>query len=123
MQINRKAPTTSGAADGGIEFDTNSDAGSKLLVIGARPSSDVVVVVTTVVVAGAGAAATGTATILLFLPKVDTWDKLSSVVAPRQPVTTSASAKMDNIRRLEICLGKAGLDGLADKFSIAVTFL
>ncbi len=52
MDISRKAPTTSGAEDGVIGVETSSDAGSKLLAIGVKPSIEVAAVTTTVAAGG-----------------------------------------------------------------------
>ena len=59
MQINRNAPTTSGEADGGIDAETSSAAGSKLLAIGVKPASEDVEVSLPVKIVVAGAGATG----------------------------------------------------------------
>ena len=104
MQTNRNAPTTSGEADGGIDVETNSDAGSKLLAIGVRPSI-VVAAANAMVAAGGGVGAGAT---LVGWAAGETWTNGLVAVspAPRQPATTSARAKIEHMRRVELFLRK-----------------
>lgn len=115
MQTNRNAPTTSGDAEGGIDVETSSNAGSKLLEIGVRP----LVVDTAAAVMVAAGGGIGAGVTLVGCEAGETWTNGLEVVPPdpRQPATISARAKIEHMRRLELFVGKMRSKKFADAVS------